>query len=255
MIKEYALELKLANTKNNYQEMIKEAQINDIGYEAFLESVLKSELELRKDNKIRNRFRYARFPYRKGLEEYDLEQYESETRVKIKRVMSLEFIEKKENILLIGNPGVGKTHLAIGLGVKACLLGKSVLFMSVPNLMIEIKEAMNLSEIKKYKRNFEKYDLVILDELGYISFEKEASEILFNLLSSRNDKGSIIITSNLTFERWNEVFKDEVLTTAIIDRLAHKSHLLDLSGESYRAKETMEWIKENKKEGEENGRN
>lgn len=241
-IKEYALQLKLANIKSNYQEMIKEAKLNDLSYEDFLSTILKEEIELREKNRISTLIRQAKFPYKSYLENYQLDHLNLEIKKQVKRIMDLEFIKNKENILLFGNPGVGKTHLAIGLGYKACIENQTVLFISVPNLMIEIKESMNLNQIQKYKRNFEKYDLVILDELGYITFEKEASELLFNLLSSRNHKGSIILTTNLTFERWNEVFKDQVLTTAIIDRLAHKSHIIDLTGESFRAKETIAWL-------------
>ena len=118
-----------------------------------------------------------------------------------------------------------------------------MLFASTPNLVIELKEAMSLNQITAYKRKFEKYDLVILDELGYISFDKEGCEILFNLLSNRNDKGSIIITTNLTFDRWEEIFKDTMLTGAIVDRLAHKAHILDMSRDvSFRLEETLDWM-------------
>ncbi len=241
-IRDYALILKLANIKNKSEEMIKEARINDMSYEDFLINILREEVELREKNRTQTLLKTAKFPYKLYLEDYSLNHLEIEIKQQVKRVMELDFINKKENILLFGNPGVGKTHLAIGLGIKACLENKSVLFISVPNLMIDIKEAMNLNQIQRYKKNFEKYDLVILDELGYITFEKEASEVLFNLLSNRNDKGSIVLTTNLTFERWNEVFKDQILTAAIIDRLAHKSHIIDLSGESFRAKETLNWL-------------
>ena len=159
----------------------------------------------------------------------------------------IDIISKnKENIILIGTPGAGKTHYAIGLGMKACIEGKSVLFVSVPNLIIELREALSRSALNAYKKKFEKYDLVILDELGYVSFDKEGCEILFNLLSNRNDKGSIIITTNLTFDRWEEIFKDAMLTGAMVDRLAYKAHILDISRDiSHRYEETLSW-KENK---------
>ncbi|TYC85195.1 ATP-binding protein, partial [Acetobacterium wieringae] len=128
--------------------------------------------------------------------------------------------------------------------IKACMASKSVLFISIPNLIIELREAMSLNQVSNYKRNFEKYDLVVLDELGYVSFDKDGCEILFNLLSNRNDKGSIIITTNLAFERWEEIFKDTMLTGAIIDRLAHRAHIMDFSREiSYRMEDTIAWLK------------
>lgn len=125
--------------------------------------------------------------------------------------------------------------------MKSCLSNKNVLFVNASNLLIELKEAMTLNQINKYKTKFEKYDLVIVDELGYCSFDKERGEILFNLLSSRNQKGATIITSNLSFDRWNEIFNDSVLAGAIIDRLAYKSHLINMTGDSYRIIATKEW--------------
>ena len=125
--------------------------------------------------------------------------------------------------------------------------GMKVLFISVPNLIIELKEAMSLNQLNNYKKKFEKYDLVILDELGYVSFDKEGCEILFNLLSNRNDKGSIIINTNLAFDRWEEIFKDPMLTGAIVDRLAHKAHIMDISREtSHRYEETIKWLNSKK---------
>ena len=118
-----------------------------------------------------------------------------------------------------------------------------VLFTNVPNLVIELKEAMTKSEVTNYKKKFERYELVIIDELGYVSFDKEGNEILFNLLSNRNEAGSMIITTNLVFEEWEEVFGSAKLTGALVDRLAHKAHVLDMSGESYRLKETRQWKK------------
>lgn len=234
--------LKLPYIKNNSEEILKEASEKKPNYEEFLKKVLKLDNDQRKENGIKNRLREAKFSHKKYLEEYKREHLDVEVKNKVEEFETLEFIDDRENIILIGNPGTGKTHLAIGLGMAACYKNKKVLFITVPNLIIELKEAMSNSQVHNYKRKFEKYDLVILDELGYISFDKEGSEILFNLLSSRNNKGSVIITSNLAFDRWEEIFKDPVLTGAIIDRLAHKSHIVDLTGESYRVKETEDWL-------------
>ena len=243
-IKEMCGILKLSYIANNYDQEIIEAKQTNLEFEDFLTKLLKQELIQRKENGILKRIKEAKFPYKKYLEDFDRKIYKKEFEAEFKELETLNFIEKKENIILIGTPGAGKTHYAIALGIKACMEGKSVLFASVPNLIIELKEAMSKSQLSIYKRRFEKFDLVILDELGYVSFDKEGCEILFNLLSNRNDKGSIIITTNLTFDRWEEIFKDAMLTGAMVDRLAYKAHILDISRDvSHRYEETISWKK------------
>lgn len=246
-IKESAVALKLPYIKNNYEECIKEAHVSDMSLEEFLDLILANELNLRKQHATQGRIRRARFPYHIILDEYQRAHFSTEIKQKIKELETLEFVENGENVILIGNPGTGKTALSIALGIQACEEGKNVLFINASNLLIDLKEAMSLNQINKYKRKFEKYDLVIVDELGYCSFDKERGEVLFNLLSSRNDKGSTIITSNLTFDRWEEIFDDQILTGAIIDRLAYKSHLIDMTGDSYRIIATRKWNNENEK--------
>ena len=136
----------------------------------------------------------------------------------------------------------GKTHLAIALGIKACMAGYKVLFATVPLLINQLKESRSEKTLIRLESIFEKYDLVIADELGYISFDKEGSELLFTHLSLRAGRKSTIITTNLSFERWNEIFSDSVMTAAMIDRLTHKSYILNMNGNSYRLKETREWL-------------
>lgn len=242
-IKELATQLRMPYTRENAERLIEEARHLQLDYEEFLTTLLNSEYEQRHQHGIERKIREAHFTYRKYLDQFLLDELSPELRKSINELKTLSFIHQKENVILIGNPGVGKTHLAIGLGIQACLQSKTVLFVSVPNLVIELKEAMSKHQINAYKKKFERFDLVILDELGYISFDREGSEILFNLLSNRNNKGSMIITTNLTFDRWEEIFKDPILTGAMVDRVAHKSHVIDMSGQSYRIKETMEWIK------------
>lgn len=240
-IKESALYLHLPYIKNHFEEAVKEAHLNDLTHAEFLEQILNNEAELRFSNGVDKRIKNSKFPYKITFNDYSRDHFSTEVKTKIKEVETLEFIKNGENIILIGNPGTGKTALSIAIGIKACYDGKSVLFISVPDLLIKLREAMSNNQVTSFKRKFESYDLVIIDELGYCSFDKERGEILFNLLSARNQNKSLIITSNLTLDRWNEVFKDQILTTAIIDRLAHKSHLIDMSGESYRIKETVDW--------------
>lgn len=242
-IKQYTFNLKLPYLRENYREEILEAETTAKSYLEFLEDALRKENETRINNGIRNRIRNARFPQKKYLEDFKLSRFSKDKRQMLERISSLDFIKNKENVILISNPGMGKTHFATGIGIKACMNNLKVLFVSVPNLIIELKEAMSNHQLTQYKRKFEKYDLVILDELGYVSFDQEGNEILFNLISNRINAGSILITSNLAFDRWDEIFKDTVLTAAIVDRLAHKSYVIDMTGDSYRIEETIQWLK------------
>lgn len=243
-IKEASNILKLSYLRESYEDLIEESSNLNLSNEDFLKLFLEREVERRKNNGIARRIRNAKFINKKFLEDFDKTKYSLELNKKFAYLETLKFIDNKENIIMIGTPGCGKTHYATALGIKACMKGKNVLFTSVPNLVIELQEAMSKNQITNYKRKFEKYDLVILDELGYVSFDKTGCEILFNLLSSRNDKGSIILTTNLNFERWEEVFKDPMLTGAIVDRLAHRAHIMDMSREkSYRMEDSIEWSK------------
>lgn len=244
-IKSLATELKLSYIRENSELLVAEANHLKLGYEEFLLLFLERESLRRKENGVARRLRDAKFANKKFMEDFDKNKYSLDLQEKFEVLESLKFIENKENIILMGTPGSGKSHYAIALGIKACMTSKSVLFISIPNLIIELKEAMSLNQVNLYRRKFEKYDLVILDELGYVSFDKSGCEILFNLLSNRNDKGSIIITTNLTFDRWEEIFKDTMLTGAIVDRLAHRAHIMDLSRDvSHRMEDTLEWLKQ-----------
>lgn len=242
MIKEHAKQLKLSYIKENYERLIQEATTLNQGYEEFLGQLLSLEVERRKNNRIHTLIRQAKLPQKVTFDDYLDSHLSSKLRKQIKELQQLQFIDKKENLILLGNPGVGKTHLATTIGMEACLTGKSVLFTNIPNLVVELKEAMSANQLTYYKRRFSKYDLVILDELGYVSFDQVGSEILFNLLSNRTSTGSMIITTNLSFDRWEEVFKDPMLTAAMVDRIAHRAHVLDLSGKSFRVEDTKNWL-------------
>ena len=198
------------------------------------------------ENSKKNRIRLAGFPYRKYLEELSITDLPPDARKRFKVLTSLDFIEDGQNVILAGSPGTGKTHLAIALGIKACMAGYRVLFATIPLLINQLKESRSERILGRLESKFEKYDLVIADELGYISFDKEGSELLFTHLSLRAGRRSTIITTNLSFERWDEIFSDSVMTAAMIDRLTHKSYILNMNGNSYRLKETREWLAKQK---------
>ena len=245
-IKEITKQVRLPGVRRYLADEIKEANMKDLSYEDFLYNLLLKEYDLRLENSKKNRIRLAGFPYRKYLEELSITDLPPDARKRFKVLTSLDFIEDGQNVILAGSPGTGKTHLAIALGIKACMAGYRVLFATIPLLINQLKESRSEKILRRLESNFEKYDLVIADELGYISFDKEGSELLFTHFSLRAGRRSTIITTNLSFERWDEIFSDSVMTAAMIDRLTHKSYILNMNGNSYRLKETREWLAKQK---------
>jgi len=241
-VKELTAPLQLAYIGRHFEQLVKEAVHTRMPHGEFMMDALSKELEQRKGNRVQRRIKEARFPCRKHLVDLDLDEYGDDVRGEIEELAHLDFITDKENVVLIANSGRGKTHLAIGLGIAACLADKRVLFTNVPNLVIELKEAMSRNAVTAFKNKFLKYEIVIIDELGYVSFDTEGCDILFNLISNRLDAGTMIITTNLEFKEWGTVFKDPHLTGALVDRVARRAHVLDMSGKSYRFKETKDWL-------------
>ena len=241
-IREISKQVRLPGIRRYMVEEIEEANTKNLSYEEFLYHLLLKEYDLRLENSMKNRIRLANFPYKKYLEDLSVKDLPYDAQKRLKVLTSLDFIESGQNVILAGSPGTGKTHLAIGLGIKACLAGYQVLFATVPLLVNQLKESRSENILRRVEARFEKYDLVIADELGYISFDKEGSELLFTHLSLRAGRKSTIITTNLSFERWDEIFLDSVMTAAMIDRLTHKSYMLNMNGNSYRLKETKEWL-------------
>jgi DNA replication protein DnaC len=238
----YSKELRLPSFRISYQSKAVEAAQNNDSYEVYLLSLLEEEYLRRLKNRKTQRIRRAGFPYKKYLEDLQRAELPADGQDKLALLERLDFIPQGRNIVLAGNPGTGKTHLAIGLGIKACLADYTVLFTTVSQLVTQVRESRSAKMLRGLENRFEKYDLVICDEFGYISFDKEASELLFTHLSLRAGRKSTIITTNLSFERWNEIFGDPVLTAAMVDRLTHKAHLVNMNGNSYRVKETKEWM-------------
>jgi DNA replication protein DnaC len=233
--------------RENWQQLVDEARHTKLDPAAFLENLLECEWQHRLTNGQARRIKEAKFPLKKYLVDFKRDKYDPVFLPKFEELETLAFIPNKENIILLGTSGAGKTHLAIALGIAACMKGHSVLFATVPNLIIELKETMNQGQMSSYRKRFERFHLVILDELGYVSMDKHACEMLFNLISSRAEKGSVIATSNLSFDRWEEVFKDPTLTGALIDRLAHKAHVMDISREKGgRLEDTIAWLEDSK---------
>lgn len=242
IIDAYARELRLAAVRENLDMFTEDAVREQWGHLTFLRRLLEEEVTRRRERSKMTRIHRADFPQMKYLEELQREELPVEGQMILPEVETLDFIREGRSIVMYGNPGTGKTHIAIGLGVKACLEGYSVFFTSVPRLLTVIWEAKSEKTLRNLELRFERFDLVICDELGYVGFDKESAEMLFNHLSLRTGNKATIITTNLPFTRWEEVLKDKVLCSALVDRLCHKSYLVNMTGNSYRIKETKKLI-------------
>ena len=243
----YTRELKLPGIRQHYRVALNQAVSGSLGYDDYLVDLLATEYHQRLERRRQSRIRSAGFPCKHYLEDLEVAYLPEDARQKLKMLRTLDFIKTGRNVILAGNPGTGKTHLAIGLGIEACLRDYRVLFTSVPTLIVQLKECRSERTLRSFHSKFETWDLVICDEFGYISFDKEGAELLFTHLSLRSGRKSMIITTNLSFDRWQELFSDPVLTAAMVDRLTHKAHLVNMNGNSYRLKETQEWLQSTKK--------
>lgn len=241
--KNYASELKLNAMKADLDETIMDDEKNNLSYAEFLCRLLQKEYDIRHYNLTQSRIKNACFPYKKYFEDLDISALPDDAQNKLKHLSSLKFIDEGQNVILSGNPGTGKTHIAISLGIKACLEGYKVFFTTVPLFITQLKELKSSRSLRAFQNKLAKYDLVILDEFGYISSDKEGAELLFTNISIRTGLKSTIITTNLSFDRWNEILGDPIMTAALTDRLTHKSFIINMNGSSYRLKETKAWLK------------
>jgi DNA replication protein DnaC len=239
IVYDYAAELKLPSFKEELDDMLPLAGKENWSHLRFLIELLRKESERRVEGRRKSRMKSANFPQMKYLSELMEEELPKDAQASLPELETLDFIRQGRNVVLYGNPGTGKTHLATALGIKACQQDFSVLFTSVPILLTQVREAKSNKTLRSLQLRFEKYDLVICDEFGYVSCDKEGGELLFNQLSLRAGKKATIITTNLAFNRWNEIIRDKVLVAAMVDRLTHKAFLVNMSGQSYRLKETQ----------------
>lgn len=238
-------DLKFKSLESNINDLLEQAVIEKWTHQTIIYNLFQIEL-MRKEKLIKQgMIRRANFPQIKYLEDLDRKELPEAIQVILPKLETLEFIRDGRNIILTGNPGTGKTHIAIGLGVKACKAGYKVLFTTIHELLTTIRETRSERKLRQFEQAFVKYDLVICDELGYVNLTKEGADMVFNLLSLRAEIKSTIVTTNLAFDLWVTVFADKILTGAIIDRLTHKAYIANMNGQSYRTKETIKFNQEN----------
>jgi DNA replication protein DnaC len=232
-------QLRMPTIAKQYRSLAREAEERNLRYEEFLLALLELEVQTREEHQKQRRLKQAAFPVLKTLDSYDFTLMPSLNRNRFLTLAQGEFVERKENIIFLGNSGTGKTHLATGLGIAMIENGYKTKFITASELVEELIIAKEEHKLGAFEKKWLKYDVIIVDELGYVPFSKTGAELLFQFFSSRYERASVIITTNLEFTEWTSVFGDEKMTAALLDRLTHRSHILLLNGESYRFRQSM----------------
>jgi DNA replication protein DnaC len=233
-------QLRLPTVAANYRKLAQEAAQTGQPYEAYLLSLAEQEVNQREINRRKRRVREARFPVLRSLDEFDFAAIPSLNRTKVLNLARGDYIDRHENVALIGGIGTGKTHIATSLGLAACEQGRRVRFYTAAGLINELLEAQDDHRLSKLESRLMKLDLIILDEVGFVPFSQRGAQMLFAFISQKYLRGSLIVTSNLAFAEWTEVFGDPRLTSALLDRLTHRCHILEFKGESYRFRQSLQ---------------
>lgn len=229
--------LRLYRTAEQLEGTLAEASKGEWTYADLIRRLVEEEFQAKREKTVSMRTALARFPYVKTLESFDFKFQPSLDPKRVKELAQCRFIPNGENVVLLGPPGVGKTHLAIALGVKAIEQGFTVLFMPAQNLLGALAKAHQEGRLEEKLKTFQMPKLLIVDEIGYLPIDRLGANLFFQLISRRYERGAVMLTSNQSFTKWGEVFGDPVLATAILDRLLHHSAVLNIKGESYRLKE------------------
>ncbi len=231
--------LKLSTMARNLEALFRQARESGIDYEEFLLELTTAELQARGESRLARRIREAKFPLLKPMETFDLNAV-PELDIRLFRDLAGSgYVHEKRNVIFLGRSGAGKTHMATALGLEACGNNFRTRFVTCYGLVNELIEARQERTLQRLLQRYSRYDLLILDELGYIPFSKEGSELLFQVLAERHEKGSVMITTNLGFADWTQVFGDPVMTGALLDRLTHKAHIINCNWDSYRLKQSL----------------
>jgi DNA replication protein DnaC len=218
-------------------KLAERARAEEWSYERFAQALLSTETAARESHGGESRIKAARFPARKTLEEFDFTFQRSVRKQVIEHLGQLDFLHERSNIIALGPPGTGKTHLSIAIGIRACLAGHRVLFATATEWVARLGDAQRQGRLEEELDRLGRYPLLVVDEVGYIPFDPQAANLMFRLVSSRYERASMIVSSNKAFSAWGEIFGDEVVAVAMIDRLIHHAEILSLKGDSYRLKD------------------
>jgi len=237
LLEHYLKKLKLPTMLREYAQLATICQKDRSDYATFLLRLAERELLDRDKRAAERRIKDANFPVIKTIDTYDFKAQPSVNEQLVRELLRGEYIDKTENVLLIGNPGTGKTHLASALAFSACAQGRKVRFHTATDLVTQLVECREERKLQRLHKQLQRIDLLLIDEMGYVPFTKTAAELLFEIISRAYEHHSVMLTTNLGFEQWTEIFGSERLTGALLDRLTHRCHIIEANGESYRLRQ------------------
>lgn len=238
LLEHHLKQLRLPTFLREYDKVARQCAADSVDYPRYLLRMTELELLDRERRATERRIHQARFPVVKSLDSFHFLAIPSLNKSLVLELARCEFLQRRENVLLLGNSGTGKTHLALALGLVACQRGHRVRFTTAAALVHELIEAQDERRLRRYQKQMASYELLIVDELGFVPLSKTGAELLFEVFSQRYERSSTLVTSNLPFQEWTEVLGSERLTGALLDRLTHHVHILEMNGESYRLKES-----------------
>ncbi|NOR23470.1 MAG: AAA family ATPase [Desulforhopalus sp.] len=238
-LKQNLKSLRLSTMGQEIEAKVRHAKEGGIGHEEFLLELTETELQVRSENRQKRRLREAKFPLMKPFETFDFDSAPDLDNALFRELATCNFIKEKRNIVFLGRSGTGKTHMATALGIESCQNNYKTRFVTGYGLVNELIEARKEKDLTRVLQRYTRYDVLILDELGYVPFSKEGAELLFQVLAERHERGSVIITTNLGFADWTQIFGNANMTAALLDRITHKAHIINCVWKSYRLKETL----------------
>jgi len=238
LLQHHLKKLRLPTFNSEYAKLTRQCAAEGKDHAQYLLRLCELELIERERRMIERRIKAAKFPATKSLDSFDFKAIPSLNKALTMELARCEFADRRENIIALGPSGTGKTHIALGLGLAACQKGLKVRFTTAAALVHELVEAVDERRLQRLQKTLASQDLLIIDELGFVPLSKTGAELLFEIISQRYERGSIIITSNLPFDEWTEVFGSERLTGAILDRLTHHVHILEMNGDSFRLRQS-----------------
>jgi DNA replication protein DnaC len=239
LLKSNLKQLKLPTMAAEWEKLAREAADKNEAYESYLLRLTEAEVTTRYANALAARIHAASFPVMKDFDTFDFAAIPSLSKQKVLELARGAWVEEHSNCCLIGNAGTGKTHIAVALGLAICRLGKRVRFVSAANLVTQLEEAQQQHRLDRLLTQLDRLDLLIIDELGYLSFSRSGAELLFQVFAERYERRSVLVTSNLAFSEWGSVFQGDRMTAALLDRLTHRCEIFEMNGESYRFRESM----------------